>query len=80
VPPSASKALLRAPVQSITRIMTRSPGPAYLILTNSQAVSIKLDGLWPPGAYQSMVHTLLASGKLKVVYRNGDAVILQLAK
>ena len=80
VPPSASKALLRAPVQSITRIMTRSPGPAYLILTNSQAVSIKLAGLWPPGAYQSMVHTLLASGKLKVVYRNGDAVILQLAK
>jgi GT2 family glycosyltransferase len=80
VPPSASKALLRAPVQNITRIMTRSPGPAYLILTNSQAVSIKLAGLWPPGAYQSMVHALLASGKLKVVYRNGDAVILQLAK
>jgi len=80
VPPSASKALLRAPVQSITRIMTRSPGPAYLILTNSQAVSIKLAGFWPPGAYQSMVRALLASGKLKVVYRNGDAVILQLAK
>jgi hypothetical protein len=27
-----------------------------------------------------MVRALLASGKLKVVYRNGDAVILQLAK
>ena len=80
VPPSASKALLRAPVQSVTRIMTRSTGPAYLILTNSQEVSIKLSGLWPPGSYQSMVRALLASGKLKVVYRNGDAVILQLAK
>ncbi|HEY6311551.1 MAG TPA: hypothetical protein VIY52_12220, partial [Streptosporangiaceae bacterium] len=79
-PPSASRALLRAPVATITRIMARSPGPAYLILTDSQEVSIKLSGLWPPGAYQSMVRALLASGKLKVVYRDGDAMILQLAK
>jgi hypothetical protein len=60
--------------------MARSPGPAYLILTDSQEVSIKLSGLWPSGAYQSMVRALLASGKLKVVYRDGDAMILQLAK
>ena len=61
-------------------MMTRSPGPAYLILTNSQEVSIKLGGLWAPGAYQGMLHALLTSGKLKVVYRNGDAVVLQLAR
>lgn len=79
-PPSASKALLRAPVQSVTGVMARSSGPAYLILTNSQEVSIRLSGLWPPGAYQSMVRALLASGKLKVVYRNGDAMVLQLAR
>jgi hypothetical protein len=36
--------------------------------------------LWPPGAYQGMVRALLTSGKLKVVYRNGDAMVLQLAR
>jgi hypothetical protein len=79
-PASTSKALLSAPVQTVTRTMARYPGPAYLILADSQEVSIRLSGLWPPGAYQGMVHALLASGKLKVVYRNGDSMVLQLAR
>jgi glycosyltransferase involved in cell wall biosynthesis len=79
-PPSFSRTVLRAPVTTVTRVMTRSSGPAYLILTDSQSVSIALTGLWPPGSYQHMVHALLTSGKLKVVYRNGDAIILQLAR
>jgi glycosyltransferase involved in cell wall biosynthesis len=79
-PASSSQAVLRAPVTIVTHIMTRSPGPAYLILTGAQSAAITLTGLWPPGSYQHVVHALLTSGKLKVVYRNGDAMILQLAR
>jgi len=79
-PVSSSEVVLRAPVATVTGIMTRSSGPAYLILTDSQSASISLTGLWPPGSYQRAVHALLTSGKLKVVYRNGDAMVLQLAR
>jgi hypothetical protein len=79
-PPAFSQVVLHAPVNTVTSVMTRSSGPAYLIITGSQSASIRLNGLWPPGAYQRVVGALLKSGKLRIVYRNADAVILQLAR
>jgi hypothetical protein len=79
-PASFSQAVLRAPVKTITGAMARSPGPAYLILTHSQSADLRLNGLWPPGAYERVTHALVASRNFKVVYRKGDAMILQLAR
>jgi hypothetical protein len=79
-PASFSQAVLRAPVKTVTRVMARSPGPAYLILTDSQSADIRLNALWPPGAYARITRALLKSRNFKVVYRKGDAMILQLAR
>jgi hypothetical protein len=79
-PTSFSQAVLRAPVKTVTRAMARSPGPAYLILTYSQSADLRLNGLWPPGAYERVARALLRSRNFKVVYRKGDAMILQLAR
>jgi hypothetical protein len=78
-PPSFSQQVVRAPVATITRLMGNATGPAYLILTSSQDVAIRLTGAWPAGAYQRVTRALLASGDFKVIYRTGDAMILQLA-
>ena len=79
-PTSFSQAVLRSPVKTVTSVMARSSGPAYLILTRSQSADLRLNGLWPPGAYERVAHALVMSRNFKVVYRNGDAMILQLAR
>jgi hypothetical protein len=71
--------LLRDPVPAMTHTMASGSSPAYLILTASQAASIRLAGTWPAGAYQSMTRALLTSGKFRVVYSNADATIMRLA-
>jgi hypothetical protein len=79
-PPSLGRAALRAPVPVITKIMRPGSSPAsYLILTRSQAEQLYLTGAWPPGALPRVTNDLLASGRYRVVYRNADAVILQLS-
>ena len=77
---SLSQAVLRAPVKTVTRVMADSSGPAYLILTDSQSAAVRLDGIWPPGSYERVTHALLTSPNFKLVYRNGDAMILQLVR
>ena len=72
--------LLRTPVPAIVRTMDSGTGPAYLILATSQSASIRLAGVWPPGAYQRITGALLASGQFRVVYSNSDAMILRLAR
>jgi hypothetical protein len=52
---------------------------SYLILTRSQAEQLYLTGAWPAGALPRVTDDLLASGKYRVVYRNADAIILQLS-
>lgn len=79
-PTSLSQAVLRAPVENVTRVMTNNPGPSYLIFTGSQSAAIQVGGMWPADAYQRMVRALLASGKFKVVYQKGDTMILRLAR
>jgi len=79
-PPALDRAALRAPVRTITQIMRPGSSPAsYLILTRSQAEELYLTGAWPAGALPRVTRDLLASGKYRVVYRNADAIILQLA-
>jgi GT2 family glycosyltransferase len=79
-PPSLDRAALRTPVPVITKIMRPGSSPAsYLILTRSQAEQLYLTGAWPPGALPRVTGDLLASGKYRVVYRNADAIILQLS-
>jgi hypothetical protein len=54
-------------------------GPApYLIFTKSHAEEENLTGNWPSGAFDRITGDLLASGRFRVVYRNADAMILQL--
>jgi glycosyltransferase involved in cell wall biosynthesis len=77
---SSSRTVLRAPVKTVTRVMADSSGPAYLILTDSQSAAVRLDAIWAPGAYERVTHALLTSPNFKLVYRNGDAMILQLAR
>ncbi|PWT75031.1 MAG: hypothetical protein C5B60_06005 [Chloroflexi bacterium] len=77
-PPSYSRTVLRAPVTTIARLMGNGPPDSYLILTRSQEAGMSLNGIWPPGAYQRITQALLTSGKFRVVYSNGDAVILRL--
>ena len=79
-PASLSKAVLHAPVKTVTRVMVHSSGPAYLILTDSQSAEVRLDGIWPPGAYERVTRALVTSRNFKVVYRKGDAMILQLVR
>jgi len=79
-PPALDRAALRAPVKTITQIMRPGSSPAsYLIFTRSQAEELYLTGAWPAGALPRVTRDLLASGKYRVVYRNADAIILQLA-
>jgi len=79
-PPSLDRAALRAPVQTLTQIMKPGSSPAsYLILTRSQAEGLYLSGTWPASGLSRITHDLLASGKYRVVYRNADAIILQLS-
>jgi glycosyltransferase involved in cell wall biosynthesis len=79
-PPAFSRSVVRAPVQTIGRMMARSPRVSYLILTRSQAEAIRLYGTWPPAAYQHLAEALRTSGKFRVVYHNADAAVLQLAQ
>jgi hypothetical protein len=53
---------------------------SYLILTRSQAEEESLTGNWPPGAFDRVTSELLTSGRFRVVYRNDDAMILQLVQ
>jgi hypothetical protein len=53
---------------------------SYLILTRSQAQEENLTGNWPPGAFDRVTSDLLTSGRFRVVYRNADAMILQLLR
>jgi len=79
-PPSLGRTALRTPVATMTSLM--EPGhspPSYLILTRGQAEEAYLTAAWPPGAFDRFTHALLASGRFRVVYRNPDALILQLA-
>ncbi len=79
-PPSIGKAVLRSPVSELTQLLQPGHTPAsYLILTRGQAAEIYLSGEWPAGAFSRLTRTLLASRRFRVVYRNADAVIFQLA-
>jgi GT2 family glycosyltransferase len=79
-PAAVSRDTVRAPVQTVMPIMQPPAyAPAsYLILTRSQAEEESLTGNWPPGAFDRITSELLASGRFRVVYRNADAMILQL--
>jgi GT2 family glycosyltransferase len=79
-PAAQSRDTVRAPVETVSQIMQPPDyAPAsYLILTRSQAEQESLTGNWPPGAFDRITRELLASGKFRVVYRNADAMILQL--
>jgi hypothetical protein len=81
-PASVSNDTLQAPVQTVVPIMRPvAYAPAsYLILTRSQAEQATLQGTWPPGAFDRVTGELLASGRFRVVYRNADAMILQLVQ
>ena len=80
IPPAQRRAVLRTPVKTMVNMMEPGQSPAsYLILTKSQAAEINMTGIWPAGAYSRFTHDLLASGNFRVVYRNADATILQLA-
>jgi len=79
-PPSLGTAALRAPVRTMTKIMASAgPTASYLILTKSQDAEISLTGEWPPGSFARLSHDLVASARFRIVYRNADATILQLA-
>ncbi|HEY6275762.1 MAG TPA: hypothetical protein VIX86_05480, partial [Streptosporangiaceae bacterium] len=79
-PPSIGRAVLRSPVAELTRLMKPGHTPAsYLILTRGQAAEIFLTGEWRTAAFSSLTRTLLDSSRFRVVYRNADAVIFQLA-
>ncbi len=81
-PPVVSRDTIHAPVHTVVPIMqppAYAPAP-YLILTRSQAEEESLTGNWPPGAFDRISRELLASGRFRVVYRNADAMILQLVQ
>lgn len=80
-PPGPGWNVRRDPVNAVRRIMRRhhSPG-SYLILTTSQAEMEYLTGTWPRGVFGRVTRDLVASGKFRVVYRNPDALILQLSR
>jgi hypothetical protein len=68
-------------VRTVTSLMTQgNPRTAYLILTRSQATEISMSGTWPAGAYNRLTQAVLTSRDFRVVYRNADVLILQLAK
>jgi hypothetical protein len=79
-PAAVSRDTIQAPAQTVIPIMRPAAyAPAsYLILTTSQAEEENLTGNWPPGAFDRITSDLLASGRFRVVYRNADAMILQL--
>jgi hypothetical protein len=80
-PPALGDAVRRAPVSAMVRLMEPGRAPAsYLILTTSQAQEISLTGEWPPGVFARISGALLTSGVFRVVYRNADATILELAQ
>ena len=77
---SLGEAVLRTPADTVAGLMEQGhPPTAYLILTESQAAEIDLSGTWPTGAYSRITNDLLASSRFRVVYRNPDVLILQLA-
>lgn len=78
--PSETSAVLRTPAQTVAGLMTQGhPRAAYLILTRSQATEISMSGTWPGGAFNRLSQAVLTSPQFRVVYRNADVVILQLA-
>jgi hypothetical protein len=79
VPTSQMNAVLRTPTQTVAGLM-RQGHPAYLILTRSQATEISMSGTWPAGAFSRLTQDVLTSPQFRVVYRNADVVILQLAR
>jgi hypothetical protein len=79
-PPALGDKVRKAPVSAMVTLMQPGRTPAsYLILTTSQAAEIELTGMWPAGAFSRISHELTGSGLFRVVYRNTDAVILELA-
>jgi GT2 family glycosyltransferase len=79
-PASVSRDTLRTPVQTVTGLMRTGYLPAsYLVFTRSQAQEDTLTGVWRAGTADRVTRQLLASGKFRVVYRNADVIILQLA-
>ncbi len=79
-PATVSRDTIQTPLETVIPIMQPPAyGPApYLILTRSQAEEENLTGNWPSGAFDRITGDLLASGRFRVVYRNADAMILQL--
>ena len=79
-PAPVSRDTLRAPVRTVTGMMRPGHLPAsYLVFTRSQAQEDTLTGVWPAGTADRVTGKLLASGEFRVVYRNADVIILQLA-
>jgi hypothetical protein len=81
LPAPQSSAVLRTPLRTVTSLMTQgNPRTAYLILTRSQATEISMSGTWPAGAYNRLTQDVLSSHQFRIVYRNADVLILQLAR
>jgi hypothetical protein len=83
IPGAPSVTVLHAPVKTVVNLMEQGnppPPTAYVILARSQEREIESTGEWPTSGYPRLIHDLLASGRFRVVYRNPDALILQLAE
>jgi hypothetical protein len=73
------RALVKDPAAEMASLLATGQGrESFLILTRAQEAEVEMYGLLPAGAYQRMEAAVEHSPRFVVVYRNQDAVVLEL--
>jgi len=66
------------PVHALQDLLSTSATPAYFILTKSQEAEISIEGLVPPATLKLIEQIPGTAPQFTVIYRNADAVVLEL--
>ena len=66
------------PVRALQDLLSTSATPAYFILTKSQEAEIEIEGLVPPATLEHIEQIPGTAPQFTVIYRNADAVVLEL--
>lgn len=79
--PQQQRAVAVDPVGALVAELRAAPRqPVYFILTRAEEAEIEISGLLPPHALAELERLPDRAPELKVVYRNQDAVIVQLTE
>lgn len=79
LPPAPRKAITATPLPVLGAAVKDRSGPAFIVLTRAQGVSVRYSGTLPGDTVPVLTAALRRDAAYRLVYRNRDASIFELA-